>query len=166
MPNKFNVESNQSTQPDDDQADIIKTTPVRYAAKTIEAIKLLQAGIPADQALMFTNQKKSISPQSCSELRQKAKRYSLTHPSTVKMASNQLKRILKGESRVIEQQKVSKDGEIITFNETIPCSDSHVMSAVDLVYSRYEPSINRQAIDIQVTHAVDLTKYANKAIDV
>jgi len=118
-------------------------------------------GESPEDALKLTNQKKEIQRQTVYDLKRKYLKYTLSHPTIVKKAHNQIKRILDGESR--ESVKYHMDGEnkvVDSVQEIIP-SDTNILSAATMVYDRYEPLIQRSinlnaSLDI---HPVDLSDY-------
>jgi hypothetical protein len=134
--------------------------------KTLEAFKLVEAGLEPREALKAVNYTSKISPQSVSLFKNKLKKYSLSQPKIIKSAHNQLKRILAGEVREIEQQAVTKAGQVIDYTETIAPSDTNILAAVGMVYDRYEPAVKVQANINANVSPVDLSRYSNDVIDV
>jgi len=134
----------------------------KYMPKTLEAFKLVEAGLSPKQALQAVNYTSKISPTSVSTFKQKLKKHSLTAPKLVKSAHNQIARILAAETREIEQQKVTKDGQVIDYTETIAPSDTNILAAAALVYDRYEPVV-RQSVQINIdVDPINLDAYRNK----
>ena len=130
--------------------------------KTKDAIAMVQSGINPADALKYVNCKDNISAKQVSVLRAKVKKHSLTAPGIVKSASSQIKRILSGECREIGQQKVTKDGQVVDYTETIAPSDTNILAAASLVYDRYEPVI-KQGVQVNVDiSAINLDDYRNK----
>jgi hypothetical protein len=111
----------------------------RYAPKTLAAIQLVDAGISPKEALQITNVKRNISNEAVSKFKAKYRKYSLSHPKLVKAANNQVSRILAGEPRQVDQQKVAKNGEIVNYVETIAPTDSNILAAASMVYDRVDP---------------------------
>jgi hypothetical protein len=124
--------------------EIEQNTP-NYYPKTIEAIKMIQAGIDPAQALKYSNFKDNVSESAIAKIKQKARKYSLLHPTLVKSARTQVKRILGGETREIHQQSVTKAGQVVDYIETIAPSDSNILAAASMVYDRFEPVKSQQA---------------------
>lgn len=114
--------------------------PHKYYPKTLEAIQLVNAGVSPEMALKFSNQKDSIRPETVSRFKQKLKKHSLTQPKLVKSAHEQIKRILEADVRSIPQQKVTKDGQVVNYIESITPSDSNILAAAAMVYDRFEPA--------------------------
>ena len=134
----------------------------KYLQKTLEAIKLVDNGADPTTALQITNGKANITRYAVDKFKAKYKKYSLANPSTVKSAHNQIKRILSGEAREIEQQKVTKDGQVVNYTEVIAPSDTNILAAASLVYDRYEPVVKQAAtINIDIS-AINLDDYRNK----
>lgn len=111
----------------------------RYLSKTLKAIELVDNGADIKTALQITNNKSNISKAGIAVFKAKYKKYSLTHPKLLKSANNQVARILSGEVRQIDQQKVTKNGEIVNYTETIAPSDTNILAAASMVYDRVEP---------------------------
>ena len=140
----------------------ITNNPQNYAQKTLTAIGLVNAGLDPKEALKAVNYKHDIRPETVSRFKKKVNKYSLTHPKLVKAANNQVRRILSGERREIEQQKVTKDGQVVNYTEVIAPSDTNILAAASLVYDRYEPVIKQAAtINIDIS-AINLDDYRNK----
>jgi hypothetical protein len=112
--------------------------------KTKAAITLVESGMDIKSALQIVNQKKDIAESTTYAFKKKMDRYSLTRPAIVKAANNQIKRILAGEGREVNQQKVINTGEVIDYKEIITPSDTNILEAVDKVYSRFQPIIKEQ----------------------
>lgn len=111
----------------------------KYLTKTLEAIKLVDNGADPATALQITNNKANISRYAVDKFKVKYRKYSLTHPKMIKAANNQVTRILSGEVRLVDQQKVTKNGEIVNYTETIAPSDTNILAAASMVYDRVEP---------------------------
>jgi hypothetical protein len=107
--------------------------------KTLDAIALVQNGADEKTALQITNNKLDISERAIYKLKDKIKKYSLTHPKIIKSANNQIKRILNGEVREVERTAVTKTGDIVKYQEVIAPSDSNILAAASMVYDRFEP---------------------------
>lgn len=145
-----------------EQIEILQKPP-KYYPKTLEAIQLVNAGISPELALKFSNQKDNIRPETVSRFKQKLKKHSLTAPAMVKSAASQVKRILAAEVREIDQQKVTKSGEVVDYKEVIAPSDTNILAAAAMVYDRYEPAI-KQTVQINIdVDPVNLDDYRNKA---
>lgn len=134
----------------------------KYLKKTLDAFKLIDAGLSPREAMQATNLKKDVSPAGVALIKRKYKKYSLLQPKTVKLAENQIKRILKGEAREVTQQKVSKDGEVVEYTEQIAPSDTNIIAAATMVYDRYEPVV-KQVLNVNVdVDPVDLGAFKNE----
>lgn len=139
----------------------IGNTPKQYK-NTRAAIAMMDSGMDAKTALQIVNNTDKPAKATIYSLKAKYKKYSLTHPRTVKAASSQIKRILSGEAREIEQQKVTKDGQVVNYTEVIAPSDTNILAAASLVYDRYEPVI-KQGVQVNVDiSAINLDDYRNK----
>ena len=132
--------------------------------KTLEAFKLVAAGLEPREALQAVNCTKKISSQSVSVFKKKLKKYSLTSPSIVKSANNQIKRILAGEVREVPKQAVTKAGEVVDYTEVIAPSDTNILAAASMVYDRYEPVKGQSAGPTSNTY-IDLSNYDVKVIN-
>ena len=140
--------------------EIEQNTP-NYYPKTIEAIKMIQAGIDPAQALKYSNFKDNVSESAVAKIKQKARKYSLLHPTLVKSARTQVKRILGGETREIHQQSVTKAGQVVDYIETIAPSDSNILAAASMVYDRFEPVKSQQTEANQVITHIDFSVINN-----
>lgn len=129
----------------------------RLYGKTINAIKMVQAGIDPKTALQAANLTDKVSDRAVQKLKAKVRKYSLNDDSTAKLANTQLKRILKGKPREVTQEKVTRDGQKVNYIEKIIPTDSNILAAASLVYDRYEP-VQRSTEDLgqQVTF-IDLS---------
>lgn len=136
-------------------------TPTKYYKKTLQAIQMVQAGIAAEDALKMVNLKDTISAKQVSVLRAKVKKFSLTEPSMVSLAQKQVKRILKGNTRILNQQKVLSNGDVVDYKEQIAPSDTNIIAAASMVYDRFEPAVQVHEHTGTITHAVDLSQYSN-----
>jgi hypothetical protein len=126
--------------PDKPESAQITEKQPKYLQKTLEAIKLVDNGADPTTALQITNGKANITRYAVDKFKAKYKKYSLANPSTVKSAHNQIKRILEAETRTLDQQKVTKDGQVVNYKETIAPSDSNILAAAAMVYDRFEPA--------------------------
>lgn len=120
-------------------ADPAPKPEAKLCQKTKDAIKMVNAGIDPREALKMVNYKDTITAKSVCVLKQKVKKYSLSQPSTVRLAETQVKRILRGRGREEAHQKVTKDGEVVEYTDNIYPTDSNIMAAAAMVYDRYEP---------------------------
>lgn len=146
-----------------DKTDVIEPEILpKYQPKTLQAMKLVDAGLPAKEALQAVNLKSNVTRAAVSRFKDKYKKYQLINPKTVKLAENQIKRILKGEAREVTQQKVSKDGEVVEYTEQIAPSDTNIIAAATMVYDRYEPVV-KQVLNVNVdVDPVDLGAFKNE----
>ena len=115
------------------------TKEPKLQPKTIHAMKLVEAGLTPREALEAANMTTKMSAQAVSVFKAKLKKHSLTEPSTVKLASNQIKRILKARAREEAHKKVTSTGEVIEYIDNIYPTDSNILAAASMVYDRYEP---------------------------
>ena len=144
------------------EPEIMPEQQPKLLPKTLEAFKLVEAGLTPKEALQAVNCTKKISPTSVSVFKRKLKKHQLTSPQTVKLANNQIKRILKGEAREVTQQKATKDGQVIEYTEQIVPSDTNIIAAASMVYDRYEPVV-RQTLNVNVdVDPVDLGQFRNE----
>jgi hypothetical protein len=127
--------------------------------KTLDAIQLVNNGADARTALQITNSKADISNVAVYKFNQKYKKYSLTHPKLIKSANNQIKRILAGETREIDQQAVTKAGDVVDFKQTIAPSDSNILAAASMVYDRFEPVKGQDSEQPSGNTYIDLSQY-------
>lgn len=115
------------------------TNTPKLRPKTIRAMKLVDAGLSEREALQATNYKNSISREAISKFRVKYRKYSLIAPPVVKLAHNQVKRILAAEEREVARQKITSDGQVVDYTEVIVPTDSNILAAASMVYERFEP---------------------------
>jgi hypothetical protein len=133
----------------------------KLQSKTLKAIELVERGETPRTALQLVNMTDKISNQAVSSFKRKFKKHSLTHPKVVKQAENQIKRILSGESREVKQQKII-NGQVVEYTETIAPSDTNIISAVSMVYDRYEPVI-KQTVSLNIdVDPVNLDQFRNR----
>ena len=135
--------------------------PKRFYHKTNLALKIMQTGETAEEALKLTNGKEKICERSVYKLKERFKKYSLTQPSIVKSANFQVKRILKSEPRESIKYHMDGDKKVVDSVQEILPSDTNILSAATMVYDRYEPLIQR-SININASldiHPVDLSNY-------
>jgi hypothetical protein len=138
----------------------------RYAAKTLEALRLIDKGIEPKQALQVTNLKHNISRGAIHNLKKKYAKYSLTAPKIQKLAHKALLDCLNGETSEYTAQKVTKAGDVIDYQEVIAPSVTNKIAAAAMVYDRVEPAIRQQVnVNLEV-HPVDLSNFSNRVIDV
>jgi hypothetical protein len=135
----------------------IKKEP-KLQAKTLQAFKLVEAGLSPREALQATNMKSDISSAGIAVFKNKYKKYTLTEVSTVKLASTQIKRILKARAREEAHTKVTKDGEVIEYTDNVYPTDSNILAAASMVYDRYEPVKAQDAPGATIQH-IDLSSY-------
>lgn len=146
----------------------IQPTPQKYTPKpqpkTLAAIQMVEAGLTPREALQVVNVKNNISDQAVSKFRKKYRLYSLAKPGMVRSAHQQIKRILAAEPREVEQQKVTKDGQVIDYKEIIAPTDANILAAASMVYDRYEPAIqHQQSVNLDIsTNLIDLSRWSNK----
>ena len=133
--------------------------PQKLLKKTIDAIKMCQAGIDPETALKATNLKETISPRAITNLKQKCLKYSLTGETTARLASHQIKRILKARAREEAHKKVTSTGEVIEYIDNIYPTDSNILAAASMVYDRYEPVKSQEQDKGSGNTYIDLTSY-------
>lgn len=144
--------------------DTIKTDskPLNYQPKTLAAIKMVNHGVSPKEALQIVNNTDKISNVAVHKFKKKINKYSLTHPSTVKLAKNQIVRILAGEPREEVRQKVTKDGQVVEYTEKVYPTDTNISAIAFGVYDRYEPVIARtENVNVNVS-PVDLAIYRSQ----
>ena len=113
-----------------------------YKRKTLEAIRLVQAGADPETALRITNSKERISERAIYNLKEKCRKYSLTHPKLVKLAHNAVKDCLTDQP--IISKRTNKQGQEI-IEETTP-TWANKIAAASMVYDRVEPT--KQSPDV------------------
>ena len=149
----------------DKPQEIIETSP-NYRKKTLQAIRFVEAGIPAKEALKAANLTDKISDQAVAKFKEKFRKYTLTSDSTVSLAHRQIKRILRGKAREAAQEKINKAGEVVKIIEQIVPTDSNILAAAQMVYDRYEPVRGQeQGVGSGNTY-IDLSTYTNTSISV
>ena len=131
----------------------------KLSNKTLEAFKLVEAGLEPAEALKAVNYTAKISQTSVSQFKAKLRKHTLTNPAIVKSAHGQIKRILKGETREVNQQTVTKDGQVIDYIETIAPTDSNILAAASMVYDRFEPVKQALPSDQDKNTYIDLRQY-------
>ena len=143
-----------------------KTEP-KLSHKTLDAIKMVNAGVDPQTALNYVNLKDNIRPETVSRFKANVKKYSMLQPSIVKNARSQIKRILEGEVRELPQQTVNKNGEVVHYTQTVAPSDTNILAAVSMVYDRYEPAIKQTAnLNLNIDcNPVDLSQWSNRQVD-
>lgn len=143
----------------------ITETPVkqpRLYQKTLDAIQIVESGISPQKALQLVNNGRKVSDTSVSTFKAKLKKHSLTQPKVVKLAHKALIDCLKGETSSYTAEKVTKDGDVVTYQEVIAPTITNKVAAASLVYDRYEPAV-RQNLNINVdVHPVDLSQFSNR----
>ena len=127
-----------------DEPETTETAPKqpRYYPKTIEAFKLVEAGLTPEEALKAVNYTSKISGQSVCNFKNKLKKYSLTHPKLLKLAHNAVKDCLTDQP--IISKRTDKQGQEI-IEETAP-TWANKIAAASMVYDRVEPT--RQSPEI------------------
>lgn len=135
--------------------------PGQTANKTDLQMKIIAGGADPRTALELTNNKTKVSDSAVFLLKKKYEKWSLRQPSVVKLAHNQVKRILKSEPR--EAIKYHMDGEVkvVESIQEIHPSDTNILAASMMVYDRYEPLIQR-SINLNASidfHPVDLSEF-------
>jgi hypothetical protein len=134
--------------------------------KTLDAIKIVEAGIDPAKALQLVNNGRKVSDTSVSSFKSKLRKHSLTQPKVVKLAHKALIDCLKGETSTYTAEKVTKDGDVVQYQEVIAPTVTNKVAAASLVYDRYEPVIKQVAnINLNMDCSpVDLSKYVNSDV--
>jgi hypothetical protein len=122
----------------------------RIYRKTQAAIQMVETGVNPADALKITNNTSEVTGEAVRKFNKKFARYSLTHPKIVKLAHNQLERILKGEPREVKQQTVNKQGEVVDYIEQIAPTDTNILTGVGMVYDRIDPVKREDAGNINI----------------
>ena len=136
-------------------------TPAKLLPKTLDAIKLVQAGIDPKRALQITNGKETISERAIYSLKAKSRKYSLQAPALVRSAQNQIKRILTSEAREEAHTKVTGQGQVIEYTDNIYPTDTNILAAASMVYDRYEPVKPADQGSGQPQTYIDMTSITN-----
>jgi len=135
-----------------------KTLP-KLQQKTIDAMRMVQAGLTPREALQYANVTDHISGEAVSKFKAKLKKYSLLAPDIAKLAHHQVRRILKGRAREVVQEKVTKAGEVVKITEQIIPTDSNILAAAAMVYDRYEPVQAAEQGSGQTINYLDFSSY-------
>lgn len=120
------------------------TEQPKYAQKTLDAIQLVSAGLDPTKALQAVNYKTNITAQAVNKFKKKFQKYSLTQPKVVKLAHKAILDTLNGETSEYTAQKVTKDGDVVEYQEVIAPSVTNKLAAAAMVYDRVEP-VKREA---------------------
>ena len=123
-----------------ESAQTTEKTP-KYKQKTLEAIRLVQAGADPKTALQITNGKSQISERAIFNLKEKCRKYSLTNPRLVKLAHNAVKDCLTDQP-IISKRTDRQGNEII--EENAP-TWANKIAAASMVYDRAEPTKQPEA---------------------
>lgn len=153
------MESNITMPNVDIMANISDIVEHKLYPKTEQALRLCAIGTDPAEALKIVNGKDKIHRNAVTSLKKKYAKWSLKNPSVVKLANNQVKRILQGEGRGIEQQKVTAQGQVIDYTETVVPSDTNILAAAMMVYDRVEPIKGNDPGDTPGVQFIDLTTY-------
>lgn len=134
----------------------------KLLSKTIKAMKLLQAGLTPREALEIVNNKENISENAVDKFKAKVKKYSLTEHTTVHLASNQIKRILRARARETVKEKIVEIVEgvetVKEITQYIHPTDSNILAAAAMVYDRYEPVKSQDQGQGQGNTYIDLSE--------
>lgn len=147
--------------------------PGKLLQKTLDAIKLCEAGLSPREALQCANMTTRISAGAVSNFKAKMKKHSLTDPGMVLAMSSQVKRILKARARQEGHTKVTATGQVIYYTDNVYPTDSNILAACAMVADRVEPIIHQVAnLNLNVDLSpVDLSGWDNgdgnvdKAVD-
>jgi hypothetical protein len=77
------------------------------------------------------------------DFRRKAAAYSLTRPAMVKLAHDAVKNALSGQVDTYTTQKMNKNGEIVTIQETIAPTVTNKLVAAAMVMDRNQPIVHQ-----------------------
>ena len=132
------------------QIDINAPVEPRFYTKTLAALQMIENGIPPADALKVTNNARSIHPETVKKVKEKYARWSLTRPKIVKLANNQITRILTAAPREVKQQIVNKAGEVVDYIEQIAPTDTNILTAVGMVYDRIDPIKHEDTHNVNV----------------
>ncbi len=111
----------------------------RFLQKTLDAARLVQAGLTPREALQHTNMSNRISGDAVTKFKKKLLKYSLTDPDMVKPARNVLKDILQGKPRREDHTKATPAGEVVEYTDNVYPSHSNQIAVAAMVYDRYDP---------------------------
>jgi hypothetical protein len=137
--------------------------PPRLLQKTIDAIRLVDAGLSPREALQATNFKRVVSSAGVAQFKQKYQKHSLASPDMAKAMSAQIRRILKGRAREEAHQKVTSAGQVVDYTDNVYPTDSNILAACAMVADRVEPIIHQVAnlnVNLDLS-PVDLSVYDN-----
>lgn len=137
----------------------------KYYQKTLDAFKLIEAGLTPREALQAANMTTKVSDAAVCALKNKLKKHSLTDPATVKLASSQIKRILKARAREEVRKKVLSSGEVVEYTDNIYPTDTNIIAAASMVYDRYEPVQRADQAPGTVINYLDLSQVTNGTPD-
>ena len=119
-------------------------TEHRYYGKTAQAIKLIvEHGVVPRDALLLARGGNPPSATAVKEIRRKAAQYSLTRPAMVKLAHDAVKNALSGQVDTYTTQKMNKNGEIVTIQETIAPTVTNKLAAAAMVMDRDQPIVHQ-----------------------
>jgi uncharacterized protein YlzI (FlbEa/FlbD family) len=139
-------------------------------AKTIKAMRFVQAGLTPREALQIVNDKEYICENAVDKFKAKIKKYSLAEPSVVRLAQGQIKRILRAKAREVVKEKIVEvvDGieQVKEITQYIHPTDSNILAAAQMVYDRYEPVKSGDSDAGQGNTYIDLSGYTNQTINV
>lgn len=130
--------------------------------KTLDAIKLCEAGLSPKEALQCANMTTKISSAAVSNFKHKLKEYTLNAVPVAHLASNQIKRILRARAREETHRRATNTGQIVEYVDNVYPTDSNILAAASMVYDRYEPTIQRSisvVANIMDLHPVDISEY-------
>lgn len=131
----------------------------KYAKKTLQAFKMLSVGEDPKEALKLVNGKDNITYEAAYKLKKKFMKYSLKNPLMVKLAGNQVKRILKGNPREYKEETIDKDGNVTEITKKIMPTETNILAAATMVYDRVEPVKASEGDEPEGTNYIDLTVY-------
>lgn len=130
----------------------------RFYGKTLEACKLIvDHGVEPKTALILTTGNGNPHPETVRRLKDKSRKYALSSPKMVKLAHQAVTDVLQGKTFTLDQQKVTKDGDVIDYKETISPTYTNKLAAAAMVADRAEPVVRANLnINAEVETPVDL----------
>jgi hypothetical protein len=128
----------QATQPAPETPFLEQENAPRLLPKTIQAMRLVDAGLSEREALQAVNKTDYICDAAVSNFKAKYKRYSLTSEDMVKSAKKVLKDILAGKGRKETHKKVLGN-QVVDYESYVYPSHANQASVAQMVYDRYEP---------------------------
>jgi hypothetical protein len=154
MPDQTTMKQSVSTPPPE-----IPQKQPKMLQKTIDAMMLVDAGLSFRKALQATNMKQNVSNAGIACFKAKYKKHSLTAPKTVKLAHDVITDILAGTPQLEPRKKITKDGQVVEYNEEVMPTWSNRATVALAVYDRYEPVKGADPGPGQGNTYIDLSQY-------